>query len=54
MILPSVTGSFGSVSALPVPGGALAVTYADYTAPVGTMPATAMMGGRLFANAVCY
>ena len=56
LIFPSVAGSFGSVSALPLgatmtPGGPLAVTYADYTSPAGVTPAT---GGRLFANAMCY
>ena len=56
LIFPSVNGTFGSVSALPVgatltPGGPLAVTYADYISPVGVTP---MTGGRLFANAVCY
>lgn len=57
LIFPSVAGSFGSVSALPAAGGALVVTYADYTAPAGSTGSTGttgMSGSRLFANAACY
>jgi hypothetical protein len=55
LIFPSIDGTFGDVSALPMndpqTGESMAVTYADYTSIAGAATPT---GGRLFANAVCY
>ena len=55
LIFPSIDGTFGDVSALPMDdpqtGESMAVTYADYTSIAGAATPT---GGRLFANAVCY
>jgi hypothetical protein len=54
LIFPSINGTFGEVSALPMDdpsvGQSIVVTYADYTSAAGATPA----GGRLFADAVCY
>ncbi len=54
LIFPSINGTFGDVSALPMDdpnlGQSIVVTYADYTSALGATPA----GGRLFADAVCY
>jgi hypothetical protein len=58
LIFPSINGTFGDVSALPINdpsagqmGESLVVTYADYTSTPGAALPT---GSRLFANAVCY
>jgi len=54
LIFPSINGTFGAVSALPMDdpnvGQSIVVTYADYTSPGGAV----LAGGRLFADAVCY
>jgi len=50
LVFPSINGTFGDVSALPI-ANALRVTYADYTSAPGVSP---VMGSRVLTDAVCY